>query len=358
MTRERIDLHGQDEFLPSAAAREDVSARAIDLEDDEETQFLRTQKRIPVRRGPLARKTANRVKTAVRIAMVAGIVGGVAWGAYDYGHHAERFLIDSSDNIEISGVRNASLSEAMDVARKDIGRNIFYVPLDERRAKLEEIPWVESAAVMRLLPNHIAVAITERTPVAFVQMGSKISLIDAGGVVLGPPANRQSRYSFPVIHGITEAESLSSRAAVMKNYNRLMHDLDSGGYTRQISEVDLADPKDVKATVSDSGGMVVLHLGESDFLARYKLYAAHIGEWRQQFPKVQSVDLRYEGQIVVNPDTEQRSGDPGIGSPPQPAKSARSGGPGASGDRKKAGPPRTSADVRRSKKKHAHKAKS
>ena len=39
-----------------------------------------------------------------------------------------------------------------------------------------------------------------------------------------------------------------------------------------------------------------------DFLPRYKLYVSHIAEWRQQFQNVQSVDLRYEGQVVVNPD--------------------------------------------------------
>jgi hypothetical protein len=29
---------------------------------------------------------------------------------------------------------------------------------------------------------------------------------------------------------------------------------------------------------------------------------SHVGEWRQQFHKLESVDLRYDGQIVVNPD--------------------------------------------------------
>ena len=47
---------------------------------------------------------------------------------------------------------------------------------------------------------------------------------------------------------------------------------------------------------------MVVHLGKEDFLPRYKLYVSHIAEWRQQFQNVQSVDLRYEGQVVVNPD--------------------------------------------------------
>jgi cell division protein FtsQ len=46
----------------------------------------------------------------------------------------------------------------------------------------------------------------------------------------------------------------------------------------------------------------MIFLGSSDFLARFKLYVGHVAEWRQQFQNLQSVDLRYEGQIVVNPD--------------------------------------------------------
>jgi hypothetical protein len=30
---------------------------------------------------------------------------------------------------------------------------------------------------------------------------------------------------------------------------------------------------------------------------------AHLQEWRQQFQKLESVDLRYDRQIIVNPDS-------------------------------------------------------
>jgi cell division protein FtsQ len=166
-----------------------------------------------------------------------------------------------------------------------------------------------------LLPNRLAVTIQERTPVAFVQIGPRISLIDSSGVVMGMPANRQTKYSFPVIHGITETEALSSRVAAMKIYNRLVQELNSGdgangstNYVRQLSEVDLSDPEDVKVTVSDSVGTVVVHLGPTDFLNHYKRYLATIADARQQFQNVQSVDLRFEGQIVVNPDRKQKPG--------------------------------------------------
>jgi cell division protein FtsQ len=310
MARDLTDLYGQDEPRTSVAAREGaahserISARAIELEDEEESQFLRTDKRVPVRRGALGKKTENRLKKSLRIAAVVCLVGGGAMAAYSYSVHASRFVLDSSDNIEIAGVQNASRAQVMDVIGADIGRNIFYVPLDERKKQLEQIPWVESASVMRLLPNHIAVRIQERTPVAFAQIGSKITLIDAHGVVLGMPANRQTKYSFPVIEGITDTEPLSSRAAAMKIYNRLVRELDAEGahYSQGLSEVDLSDPEDVRVRANTEGSAVTIHLGNSDFLPRYKLYVTHIAEWRQQFQNLQSVDLRYEGQVVVNPD--------------------------------------------------------
>jgi len=308
MARERIELSNEEEPRNSTMDREGVSARAMDLESDEEALFLRTEKRVPVRRGAIAKKTANRIK-AISIAAVAVVLFACLAGtAYSYCSHAARFRIASSDNIEVTGVANAPRGQVMEVAGADVGRNVFFVPLDQRERQLEQIPWVESAAVMRLLPNRVSVAIRERTPVAFVQIGPKISLIDSGGVVMGLPASRQTKFSFPVIHGMSESDPLSSRAATMRIYNHMVGDLDSAEsehYTRQISEVDLSDPQDVKATVNDAGGTVLVHLGNERFLERYKLFVGHIGEWRQQFKNVESVDLRYEGQIIVNPDTAQ-----------------------------------------------------
>jgi cell division protein FtsQ len=290
-----------------------INPEDLDLDDldSEEAQFLRTQKRVPVRRSAIPKKAASQLRIAGTIAAVVVVCGGLTAWAYSYGMTSWRFRIHSSDSVEITGVKNASRAHVMEVAGADIGRNIFYVPLDERKKQLEQIPWVEEASVMRLLPNRIAVTIRERTPVAFAQIGSRISLIDANGVVMGMPADRKTKYSFPVIRGIAETEPLSSRAAAMKIYNRLVSELgatDSASassgpnYVKQLSEVDLSDPENVKVTANDPGGTMVVHLGKEDFLPRYKLYVAHIAEWRQQFQNVQSVDLRYEGQVVVNPD--------------------------------------------------------
>jgi cell division protein FtsQ len=297
----------------SEESEEELDERVanLDLESDEESPFLRAQKRVPVRRGPLPRKAAISLKYLMVAMSGLLILGGLAAWFYTYGTGSWRFRIDSSDNLEVAGVENVTHSQVLQVFGADIGRNIFFVPLDQRRRQLQELPWVESATVMRLLPNRIRIQIKERTPVAFVRIGSKVSLIDAQGVVLEMPAKGAHDWSFPVITGMQESEPLSTRAARMKTFMRLVNDLDSTGarYSQALSEVDLSDPDDVKATVADSSGAVLVHLGNEQFLERYKIYLAHVQEWRQQFSHLDSVDLRYDRQVVVNPDSgaERRS---------------------------------------------------
>ena len=108
---------------------------------------------------------------------------GAAW-LYHYGEHSWRFRVESSDNIEVTGMQNVTKAQIMEVMGADIGRNIFFIPLAQQKAQLEQIPWVESASVMRFVPNRLKVEIHERTPVAFARVGPRMSLIDAGGTLM------------------------------------------------------------------------------------------------------------------------------------------------------------------------------
>jgi len=184
----------------------------------------------------------------------------------------------------------------------DIGRNVFFIPLEERKRQLEKVPWVESATVARLLPNRLQIVVRERTPVAFAKVGNRIELIDANGVNMEMPLG--ATFSFPVIVGNAESDPLSTRAARMKTYFQLVRALDSGGagYSRDLDEVDLSDPEDTKVTVADQNGSLLIHLGSTNYLERFTLYKAHIQEWRQQTRRLRAVDLRYERQVILVPE--------------------------------------------------------
>jgi len=150
MARKTAAPISQDELYsqPDDAVREELDdPRALDLDVEQESPFLRGQKRVSVRRGSLPKKTATRITWAVICAAVL-LLGSVATAAaYHYGEHSWRFRVESSDDIEVTGLDSVTKSQVMEVMGGDIGRNIFFIPLAERQAQLEQIPWVESASV-------------------------------------------------------------------------------------------------------------------------------------------------------------------------------------------------------------------
>ena len=281
-------------------------ARLLDLDVEQESPFLRGQKRVSVRRGSLPKKAATGLTWGALVLGVVFVCGAAVAALYHYGEHSWRFRVESSDDIEITGLQNVTRFQVMEVMGGDIGRNIFFVPLAERKKTLEKISWVESASVMRFVPNRLKIEIQERTPVGFARVGSRIFLIDSVGTLMDLPAAGKKKYSFPVILGMNSGEPASTRAARMKIYNDLVSQLDAGGghYSQDLSEVDLTDAEDVKVLANDPQGEVLVHLGSANYLERYKIYVSHVREWRQQFDKLESVDLRYDRQIIVNPDLQ------------------------------------------------------
>jgi cell division protein FtsQ len=334
MARKNSSVLLEDELeeAPNGAARRarrdeesPLDARMLDLDDEAESPFLRGQKRVPVRRGALPRKAASRVKIIVVVLCIGVGVALQAIALQRYGTRSWRFRLDSSDNIAISGTSNVTRAQVRNVMASDIDRNVFFVPLEERKKQLEQIPWVQSASVMRLLPNRLKIDITERTPVAFVEAGSHIALIDANGVIMELTPGQTAKYSFPVVVGVSDSDPPSTRAARMRIYSQLMKELDSSGgnYSADISDVDLSDPYDLKATVTDPQGAVLVHLGTSNFLERFKVYVAHVQEWRAQFHKLESVDLRYDHQVIVNPDSPGGEVPQGAANSPASAATAK-----------------------------------
>jgi len=214
-----------------------------------------------------------------------------------------RFRIAGTEDIQATGLTEVSRSEMMPVFGEDIGRNIFFVPIDQRRRALEQIPWIERATVMRVLPDQIRVAVVERQPVAFTRHGEQIGLVDVNGVLLAmaPATMAKHHYSFPVLTGIDAGDSADSRKARMDVYLRMMAELDADGKhnSEQISEIDLTDPEDARVLMPEQGADVLAHFGEDHFLERYERYQAHIAEWRQQYPHLAAVDLRYDNQVVL-----------------------------------------------------------
>ena len=285
-------------------------------EDEDTASFLRNSGRARrIRRGLIPVTRTGRI-----VAGIAGLalVGLLCFGAASLDRFLKtdaRFRISSTAAIELEGNTHVNRAQVLAVFGEDIQRNTFRVPLGERQAELERIPWVEHATVMRLLPDRLRARVSERTPVAFTRQGGRIGMVDAHGVLLSMPSDAAGNpsYSFPVVTGIGPADDAESRSRRMRTFMSLLHELDSQGgrISGELSEVDLSDPEDVKALIPDGNSEVLVHFGGEEFLPRYKRFKERIGEWRTQYPRLTSVDMRYERQVVLQmPPHEEGSASP------------------------------------------------
>ncbi len=286
--------YGSEDYESSAAS-------GYGVEDEPEYVPKRGNFRAKFRGIP--RSIAGRIVFGVVVFGVLGAVVVAVAEVRSYLMHDARFMVADSDDIEINGAEHLTRAQVLSVFGADLERNIFRVSLPERKADLERLPWVEHATVMRLLPDRIRVQIKERTPVAFMRQGTQIGLVDAGGVLLDmtPEAAGDPHYSFPVLTGLSAELPLDTRAARMAVYQQFMAALRGadGHLTDSLSEVDVSDPEDVKALIASGSSDILVHFGNEEYVKRYQEFEQHLQEWKQQYPKLASADMRYDGQVVL-----------------------------------------------------------
>ena len=282
---------------------------------DDEPRYLRRQKPLEIRRRKFGRKSwpAYRRWTLLTIALLAtGFLG----------YHGIQFLLFSpsvefagSYQVEITGNQFVGRAAITDLFSPDLGKSILRVPLDIRRKAIESIPWVQEATVERTLPDRIRVDLVERTPVAFLRTGNELQLVDASGVLLERPL--EAGFHFPVVSGFDETTPLADRKERMTLFVDFMKEIELAhpGAGEQISEVDFSDPADVRAMLAGLHGLegqypIWVHFGNSDFVNKYHLLAENIAQWRASAGRVESIDLRFSRQVVVNPERDPAPAKP------------------------------------------------
>jgi len=295
---------------------------------EEEPKYLRRQKPVEIRKRKFSRKTWPLYRRVLAGTVAALALGIAAYEAGNYLLFSPGVILESPDQIVIEGSRFVSHDAITEKFSADLGRSVLRVPLEDRRKAIEQLPWVESAGVQRVLPNQIRVEITERTPVAFLRSGGDLALVDSHGMILERPA--QGDFHFPVVAGFGESMPLDTREQRITLYVQFMREIEltQPGADDHVSEVDLSDPADLRATLTGLGpapgnaSPVLVHFGNSDFGNRYHLLSENIAQWRASAGSVESVDLRFARQVVVNPEAPAVA-DNVTQSAPERAKAAR-----------------------------------
>lgn len=288
---------------------------------EEEPRYLRRQKPVEIKRRKFGKKAWQGYLRVALIAVVLAVSGGALFAVGEFLLTSPALALANPSQVDLAGNHFVSRASVLEIFSPDRGRSVLRVPLAERRAQLEALPWVERATVRRALPNRIEVEIVERTPIAFLRDGSDLFLVDKQGMILDRPV--EADFRFPVVTGITAAMARDDRARRMQLMSDFMEQIrqvrsDAGD---SVSEIDLSDASDVQTTfagLQGAGGAVpgalLVHFGDADFHDKFQVLLNNIGQWEAAAGRVASVDLRFEREVVVNPENP---------APPQPvAKTA------------------------------------
>src|SRR6202045_1567858 len=273
---------------------------------DDEPRYLRRQKPVEIRRKKFSGRGWPFYRRGAGFCFFGGGRGAAAGLRGRFLLYSPGMLL-KPEQIELNGNRIVSREAVLQQFVHDRNRSVLRVTLDARRSQLEQIPWVESASVQRILPNRLRVELTERTPVAFARNGAELALIDAHGVILDRP--RGEDLHFPIVSGVSEDLPRDQREKRMQTYEEFIKDIDfvRGGSSDRVSEVDLSNPKDLRVVMTglasaNDAQAVTIHFGSSEFTGKYKMLVDNFSQWQANAGRVQSIDLQYSRQVVVNPD--------------------------------------------------------
>lgn len=250
--------------------------------------------RRPDVRPPRRRKLGQLAWRLGRVAIVAGVALLVlAWiGQMFLG---SRFLAVS--HLVVRGNARLSTGEVQTLLDGLSGQNILRVDFADYRQKLMDSPWVADAMMWRVLPSTVGVQIVERVPMAVARLGQQLFLVDDRGVIIDEFGPQYQDFDLPLVDGLVRPPSSGGQAAAnaagVALTERFLEALRPQPDLRhRVSQIDVSDTHDVVALLNDSP--TLLHLGDTRFVERIKMYLDLAPTLAQQFKEVDSVDLRFD----------------------------------------------------------------
>ena len=231
--------------------------------------------------------------TTLTVAVAACLVLGGHWALT-----SPRFAVTA---VEVRGASRVPPERILEASGIVHGENLWRIDPHQVQRRLEELPEIRRADVVRELPNRVSIVVEERRPFTLVHAG-RLHWLDEEGRVLGEEG-RAVVPEVPVISGLSEDELASmrttpgprARAAIT-----LIRALLRTGSTlaSEISEIDMSRSEGPVLYTLDG---VEVRLGTEEWeerLARLEGVLAQVAT-----EDVRGVDLRFRDQVVLRRGT-------------------------------------------------------
>ena len=246
----------------------------------------RVRRRRPTRRIRWLRVLGTVAATA---AAAAAIVASGYWVLT-----TERFAVVA---VEVRGASRVPPQRILEASGIVHGQNLWRIDPERVRARLEEMPEIRRADVVRELPNRVAIVVEERRPFTLVH-AARLHWLDEDGRVLGDET-RAVNTEVPVISGLSEEELVTMRTspgprarAAIALIRALLRT--GSALASEISEIDMSRAEGpVLYTVDD----VEVRLGSEEWDERLARLEGVLAQVSSQ--DVHGVDLRFRDQVVL-----------------------------------------------------------
>ena len=247
----------------------------------------------------VGRPRRRRAGRRARLRRLAGLVAVVGLSLLVIGAGG-RWLLTTPRfavaRVEVRGASRMSPEQVMAAAAIPRGANIFRLDTADVIDRVEALPEVRRADVVRELPNRVVISVEERRPFTLVH-GGRLHWMDEEGRLLGASPSAVSS-PLPVISGLTADELASMRTspgpkartaiAVIRALLR-----SGGALAAEISEIDMSRREGPVLYTIDG---VEVRLGSEDWEERLARLAGVLAQVATQ--DVRAVDLRFRDQVV------------------------------------------------------------
>ncbi|MBI1846478.1 MAG: FtsQ-type POTRA domain-containing protein [Candidatus Rokubacteria bacterium] len=271
--------------------------RAREVTDLGERSALIARQRVDRARKP---RRPGRGQRLVRLAGIAALAAGLLLAPAAAAHWlltSPRFAVAG---VEVKGASRLSAERIRAASGIQPGVNLWRLDPHEVAARLEALPEIRRAEIVRDLPNRVTIVVEERRPFTLVH-GERLHWLDEEGRVIGEVAEAVAP-AVPVVSGLTEEELASMRTAPGPRARAaiaLIRALLRSGsaLATEISEIDMSR-RDGPVLYTVDG--IEVRLGTEDWDERLARLEGVLTQVTTRTDAVRAIDLRFRDQVVLS----------------------------------------------------------
>ena len=254
-------------------------------------------------------------KVVVAIALGLGVVAYAGYQGVTLAMGSDALVIQ---RITVEGNIRMSTGEVVSLLDGLRGQNMLSVDLEAWKASLKASPWVADAAIRRVFPGRVAVAVVERMPVGIGRLGDTLFLVDRQGNLIDEYGPNYAELDLPILTGLDGGQPVDEPRVDELRAALAVRVVDAVSTRRdlaaRVSEIDVTDAHNAVLTLKDDPTQV--RLGEEQFVRRLQTYFDLAPTLRERVPTADYADVRFDNRVYVRPAGAETPGTRLVTGPP------------------------------------------